>query len=327
MCPAERTVELSLVIPLHDEADNVESLLTRCLAALESVTPDFEILLVDDGSRDGTCDRIRAAAEAEPRVHATSLRRRFGKGAALSAGVARARGRRIATIDADLQEDPAEIGKLLALLDQGLDLVTGWRRNRRDGALKNWSSRVFNGLTRLLTGVRLHDINCGFKVMTREVAGDLFLSAGRFRFMPVLAHWWGYRVGEQEVTHRPRVHGRSHYGSERFPGAVVDLLTLMCLMRFHSRPGHLFVTVGMMSGFVGGAICAHLAWIFIQEGTIDWRYPRLSLGVLLIVIGVQLVATGFLGEWLAYRDRGGEPDYRVKWESPREKRVEPECDD
>ena len=208
-------LDVSLVVPLYNEEDNVEPLVEATVAALTQAVSRFEIILVDDGSVDGTAERIRAAQKRHARVRVISLRRHFGKGAALAAGLARARGRRLACIDADLQEDPNEIGRLLAGLDEGFDLVSGWRRRRRDSFFKRCSSRIFNWLVRIITRVPLRDINCGFKVMTRETADELVLTGGRFRFIPLLAKWWGFRVGEREITHRPRARGRSHFGGEQ----------------------------------------------------------------------------------------------------------------
>ncbi len=308
-------LDLSLIVPMYNEEENVASCVARCLEALAGLGASNELILIDDGSTDATPERIRAAARGDVRIRALSLRRRFGKGAALAAGMACARGRRIATIDADLQEDPAELPALQARLDSGYDLVGGWRRERRDAPFKVAASRIFNLLVRAVTGLRLYDINCGFKLMTREVARDLLLGGGRFRLMPLLAHWWGYRVGECAVTHRARRSGRTKFGGERFPGACIDLLTTLCLIRYHARPGHLFVTAGSAAALAGLAICIHILWIFVEHGDIQHRHPYLALGVLLLIIGVQLVATGVLGEWLAWRDRGGEPGYRVRWDS------------
>lgn len=310
------TPELSLVVPLHNEEHNVEPLVAACTTALSGIDAHYELILVDDGSTDGTLARLRDAVASDPHIRAISLRRRFGKGAALAAGLKRARGDRIATLDADLQEDPAELRRLLGALDDGLDLVTGWRRQRRDPWLKRISSRLFNTLVRLTAGLPLRDINCGFKAMRREVAEELILTGGRFRFIPLLAHWWGFRVGEIEVSHRARARGRSSFGAGRFPGVLIDLLAVSCLIRYHSRPGHLFVQTGAVSFFGGLAICSYIAWLRVSLGSIGFRYPLLALGVLLIAIGVQLAATGFLGEWLAYRDRNAEPGFRVRWESP-----------
>ncbi|MFQ5654010.1 MAG: glycosyltransferase family 2 protein [Planctomycetota bacterium] len=317
---ATTPMELSLVVPLLDEKENLGPLLDACLPALEEITERFEIILVDDGSTDGTAALLAEAVSRDPRLRAIALRRHFGKGAALAAGIARAQGRRIATIDADLQEDPAEIGRLLAALDEDLDLVTGWRRHRRDSWTRRASSRLFNALVRLLGGGGLRDINCGFKAMRREVARELLLLGGRFRFVPLVARWWGFQVGEREVTHRPRRRGRSSFGPERFPGALVDLIALRALFRYHWRPGHIFLESGVVSGLLGAGICVFLTWHRFTRGDIGHRYPLLALGVLLIAIGVQLVATGVLGEWLALQSRERDPGYRVRREIGFERR-------
>lgn len=310
---------LSLIVPLHDEADNVAPLVAACTEALAALGRPCELILVDDGSRDATRQELERAAGDDHggvTVRAIGLRRRFGKGAALAAGVSESRGERVAFIDADLQEDPAELPRLLARLDDGdhgCDLVQGWRRVRRDSVSRRWQSGLFRVLVRGLARSPIHDINCGFKVMRRELAEELDFTGGRFRFVPLFAEWWGYRVAEVEVTHRPRRHGRSSFGGGRFPRVVIDLIALLCLIRYHSRPGHLFIQTGTISGLVGGGICAYLAFLRLADGTIGFRYPLLALGVLLLIVGVQLVATGFLGEWLAYRYRGSEPGYRVGW--------------
>ena len=310
------TCELSLVIPLHNEEENLTPLLDACRHALRH-WPQSEIILVDDGSTDETPRRLRAACQQKteegPRLRGVCLRRRFGKGAALSAGIQQAEGALIATIDADLQENPEELLDLVKTLrDNDADLVTGWRRQRRDSWIKVASSRLFNAVVRWSTRLPIHDINCGFKVMRREFAEELTLTDGRFRFIPLLAQWWGFRWLEQGVEHRPRQRGRSSYGLDRFPGVLVDLFALACLIRYHSRPGHFFIQAGALSLFAGGGICAYLAGIWLRDGTIHFRYPLLALGVLLVAVGIQLVANGVLGEWLAYRHRSTEPGYRIR---------------
>ncbi|MEE8142454.1 MAG: glycosyltransferase family 2 protein [Planctomycetota bacterium] len=307
-------LDLSLVVPLYNEEENVEPLVEACLAALPQVAGHFELILVDDGSQDGTAELLATLADQHSQVRALSLRRRFGKGAALAAGLARARGRRLATIDADLQEDPRELAVLLAGLGEGLDLVSGWRRVRHDAWNKRVSSWLFNFLVRCLTRLPIRDINCGFKVMTREVAEELVLTGGRFRFVPLLAEWLGFRIGEREITHQARARGRSRFGPERFPRAVIDLLAILSLVRYHSRPGHLLIQSGGLAGILGVGVCAWITWLFFKHGNIQSHHPLLALGVLLVIIGFQLVATGFLAEWLAYRHRDGDPGYRIRWQ-------------
>lgn len=294
---------ISLVVPISDELPNLEPLIDATLAALRGTGEPYELVLVDDGSRDGSQEALARLASRDPAIVVLRHRRRFGKGAALATGIGRARGDRIATIDADLQEDPAELPRLLAALDGGLDLVGGRRMPRRDSLAKRVGSRVYNRLARLVGGPPLRDINCGFKAMRRDLARALPLEAGRFRLMPLVAHWWGYRVGEVEVSHRPRRAGRSHFGTERFPGAFFDLFAVVFLFRYEERPGHPFLYAGALSGLAGLAVCARLAWIWVAEATIEYRYPQLAFGVLLLLLGGQLLATGILGEWLAWRSR------------------------
>ncbi len=318
---SEHSVDLSLIVPLFDEAENVEELVKACLSALRSLDGSFELILVDDGSTDETGALIREAARAESDVLALGLRRRFGKGSALAAGIAQSRGVIVATIDGDLQEDPAELPKLLEALAAGADLATGWRQDRKDPWHKRLQSSVFNGLIRLSTGRQIRDLNCGFKAMRRELAEELRLAGGRFRFVTLLANWWGYRSVEVPVTHRPRQRGVSSFGGNRFPGVFIDLIAVLCLIRYHSRPGHLFIQLGSACGIGGVTICGYIAYLRLAEGTIGFRYPLLALGVLLVAIGVQLIATGFLGEWLSYRRDGQDDGYRVRW-GPSDEAVE-----
>lgn len=303
---------ISLVVPLANERPNLEALLEATLPALEATGEAFELILVDDGSRDGSDTYLAERTAGDDRIVVVRHRRRFGKGAALASGIAVACGDRIATIDADLQEDPAELPRLLEALDGGLDLVGGRRFDRRDPWLKRVSSRLFNTVARWVGGPDLHDINCGFKAMRRELARELPLEAGRFRLMPLVAHWWGFRVGEVVVTHRPRRAGRSHFGGERFPGALFDLFAVVFLFRYEERPGHPFLQAGAVTGLIGAGICTYLAVKRLALGSIGYQYPLLALGVLLLVIGGQCIATGVLGEWLAWRSRAPKP-HRVEY--------------
>lgn len=297
---------LSLVVPMHDEAPGVDRLVRDCAHALEQVAPGgrHELVLVDDGSRDGTSAAIEAALAGQPQLPCVvvRLRRRGGKGAALAAGLREARGARIATLDADLQEDPLDLVRLVRTLEeQSLDVVCGWRRRRQDSLGKRLSSRLFNVAARWLGGHVVHDLNCGFRLFERQVGDEVSVSGDRFRWLPLVARWRGFRVGECEVSHRQRRHGRSHYGAERMVAALSDLFVMACLLRYDSRPGHLFLHAGGLSGLLGAGVLTYLTWLRLATGSIQHRYPLLALGVLLVVIGGQFVATGFLGEWLALR--------------------------
>ena len=304
---------LSVVVPVRNEEKTLPELHERLRAALPA---DAEIVFVDDGSADRSATELARIVSVDRRVVALRLARRFGKSHALAVGFERSTGSVIATFDADLQEQPEDIVRLRNSLREGegsdgLDLVTGWRRNRRDPFAKVLVSRIFNALVRLLAGVALRDINCGLKVMRREVLESLQLEGGFHRFVPLLAHWRGFEVGEVEVEHAPRRHGRSRYGSERIVHAMVDLMVLLFLERFERRPSRIFLTLGSLLFAAGFSICVYITYLKITTTTIQSRYPLLTLGVLFLVVGLQVVCTGFLAELVA-QHRRGTVDRRVR---------------
>ena len=272
--------------PLYDE-----------LAAALSSEGQWEVVFVDDGSTDGSYDELVRLHEAFANVRVVRFRRNFGKSAALAAGFEQARGELIVTIDADLQDDPAEIRNLLAKLDEGFDLVSGWKTHRRDSLPRRLFSRLYNSTTAWITGVRLHDMNCGLKVYRAEVLRDIRLYGELHRYMPVLAYHRGFRVGEIPVNHRPRKHGRSRYGLERYARGLFDLMTVAFMGRYRYRPLHLFGGVGLITGFVGFLILLYLTAVKIGGAGIGQR-PLLQLGVLLVVVGVQLFSLGLVGEMI-----------------------------
>lgn len=298
-----KTPAISVVVPFHNEEDSLPELVASLYSELRKTGRSFEVILVDDGSGDSSLAAAQALLAEHPGLTLVSLRRNYGKSAALAVGLERARGQTILTIDADLQNDPADIPGLLEALDGGLDLVCGWRRPRRDSIYKRLQSRLYN-LALTFAGFRVvHDINCPFKAMRREVAAGLPLYAGRHRLIPLIATWLGFRVGEVVVNHRPRRHGRSKYGASRFPGALFDILTALLLSRLYRRSSHLFSTIGALLLLAGLAICGYITYLKIATGSTHGRYPLLILGVLLLVIGVQYVLTGFLSE-LVFHSRG-----------------------
>jgi glycosyltransferase involved in cell wall biosynthesis len=307
--PTASAPSLSVVVPLRDEAATLAELHERLRRALPA---DAELIFVDDGSRDASPRLIASIVAADAGAVGLRLPRPRGKSEALAAGFSRARGRAIATIDADLQEDPEEIPRLLARLEDpaagahagGLDLVSGWRRRRRDPALKVLASRVFNAVIAWIAGLPLRDVNCGLKVLRREVAEAIPLDGGYHRFIPLLAHWRGFRVGELEVAHQPRRAGRSRFGSERFLHGLIDLAVLVFLERFERRPSRFFLGAGLLLAASGTAICGFIAWLRLSTGSIQSRYPLLALGVLLVVVGLQLGTTGLLAELIALGRRG-----------------------
>lgn len=293
------TRTLSFVIPLLDEEESLPELHQALRAVIDREGYDAEILFIDDGSRDASYGVIRDLAEKDPCVKAIRFRRNFGKSAGLNSGFAAATGDVIITMDADLQDDPEEVPNLLAKLDEGYDLVTGWKRKRHDPISKTWPSKVFNRLTSAMAGLKLHDYNCGLKAYRREVVQEIRMTRGMHRFIPALAHWKGFRVAEIPVQHHPRQHGVSKYGAKRFIEGILDLMTVMLLTRYVSRPLRFFGWIGalfMGSGFV---IELYITYLRIMHGSVLNRYPLLWAGVLLIIVGLQLLSTGLLAELVA----------------------------
>ncbi|OLR95568.1 glycosyltransferase family 2 protein [Actinokineospora bangkokensis] len=291
--------EVSVLVPAKDEEATLAALADEVAAALAGV--DYELILVDDGSTDGSWKVMSALAEERPAVRAVRLRRNFGKAAALAAAVAEARGRRVVTMDADLQDDPAEVPRMLAELDTGADLVSGHKVDRKDPLSKRLPSKVFNKVAGVITGLPLKDQNCGLKAADAEVYRRVPLYGELHRYIPALAHNQGYKVVELAVNHRPREHGRSKYGFERYLRGAIDLLTVMTITKYGRRPAHLFSGVGALFGALGFAILLYLTgvWVFTAEA-IGTR-PLLNLGILLVILGVQMVSFGLIAEMLLHR--------------------------
>jgi len=294
---AARLAFVSVVVPVYNERESVRPLSEELLRALRGLGRRTEVLFIDDGSTDGTSEILAELAASEPEISVVRLRRNFGKAAALMAGFREARGDAIVTIDGDLQDDPAEIPRLLDELEAGADLVSGWKRDRQDAWSKRAASKVFNGVTGAMSGIGLHDLNCGFKAYRSEVVRSLALTGDQYRYIPVLAANEGFRVSELPVNHRPRPYGKSKYGLERYLRGFLDLLTILFVGRFRQRPMHLFGGIGMLFILVGFVICAYLAVLRLAGEAIGGR-PLLLLGVLLIVVGVQLFTIGLVSEMI-----------------------------
>jgi dolichol-phosphate mannosyltransferase len=286
---------ISVVVPVYEEERSVALLYEELQAALDPVEEPWEVVFVDDGSGDGTLGALTRLHARTSNVRVVRLRRNFGKAAALAAGFAAASGETIVTIDGDLQDDPAEIPRLLAKLEEGFDLVSGWKTRRRDPITRRVPSRVFNWVAGRVAGVRLHDMNCGLKAYRAEVVHGLSLYGELHRFIPVLAHERGYRIGELPVNHRPREHGRSRYGLERYLRGFLDLLTVTFIGRYRHRPLHLFGGLGLLLALVGFVVLAYLTAVKLTGHAIGER-PLLTLGVLLVVVGLQFFSLGLLGE-------------------------------
>ena len=305
---------MTVVVPLYNEADNVGDLHRELTASLEGAGRPYEVILVDDGSTDGTPERIAAIESVDPRVRVLRLRRNFGQTAAFSAGFDHARGEVVVTSDGDLQNDPADIPRLVGKLDEGFDLVCGWRRSRKDPVSKRAPSLVANRLISWATGVHLHDYGCSLKAMRADVVRELRLYGEMHRFIPAVASWMGVTVAEVEVNHRARTRGRSKYGLGRTLRVILDLFTVKFLLAYGTRPAHLFGVMGLASGGAGFAILSYLAWIkLFQDEAIGTR-PLLVLGALLFLTGLTLVSFGLIAELLVrvYHESQGKPTYVVK---------------
>lgn len=294
-------MKLSFVIPAKDEQDSVETLYQQISKEAGKLTNQFEIIFIDDGSIDRTFEILKGLAEKDKNVKVIKFRGNWGKSAALQTGFGLASGEIIFTLDADLQDDPAEIPKFLAKLDEGYDLVSGWKKRRFDPSVKVIPSRILNNfLIPQLTGVKLHDINCGFKAYKKEVVKSLNLYGELYRFIPVFAAKLQYRVTEIPVDHHARQHGKSKFGWERNIKGFLDLITIVFLTGYNRRPGHFFGTLGLASFFFGFLIGLYITSLKLSTGNIQGRSPLLFLGILLMVIGIQLISTGLLAEMMLY---------------------------
>lgn len=265
------------------------------VAALDPLAEPFEVVFVDDGSSDGSMDVLTRLNAETTNIVVVHLRRNFGKAAALQAGFLEARGDVVVTMDADLQDDPAEIPRLLAKLDEGFDLVSGWKEHRNDPFFRRVFSRLFNWTTAVVSGVRLHDVNCGLKAYRAEVLHGMRIYGELHRFVPILASYRGFRIAEIPVNHRARPHGTSRYGPERYLRGFLDLLSVTFMGRYRYRPLHLFGGLGLLMGAIGFVVLTYLTVIWFWGHAIGHR-PLLTLGVLLVVVGIQLVSLGLLSE-------------------------------
>ncbi|MFO1062358.1 MAG: glycosyltransferase family 2 protein [Pirellulales bacterium] len=309
---------LSIVVPVYNEEESLAELARSIFQVAEREHYAVEILMVDDGSRDGSWNKIAELSKTDARIQGLRLRRNFGKAAALAAGFDHAHGDRIITLDADLQDDPAEIPNLLAKIDEGFDVVTGWKQVRHDPWHKVLPSRVFNRLISSLTGVELHDHNCGLKAYRREVLDEVKLYGEMHRFVPVLAAARGFKVSEIAVQHRPRKHGVSKYGFERFIKGLLDLFTVYFLTGFRNRPQHLLGSLGL-SALAFGSISLFILTILwaasrMFEGWEDIHLHQRAIfyySIVALIAGIQLVTTGFVAELITAQNRPNARPYSL----------------
>jgi glycosyltransferase involved in cell wall biosynthesis len=308
---------MTVVVPLYNEEESLATLHAELAQAFATLGP-VEFIFVDDGSRDRSWAIVRDLAARDARVRGIRLRRNFGKAAALTAGFQEARGSVVFTLDGDLQDDPAEVPRFLEELGRGLDVVSGWKKTRHDPWHKVYPSRVFNGMVSALTGCRLHDHNCGFKAYRREVLDEVGIYGELHRFVPVLAHAKGFRVGEVVVNHRARKFGSSKYGVARFIKGFLDLMTVRFLTRFSQRPLHILGAMGLVLLLLGAVGMTYLAIVWVLEHTVTpGRYgpigtrPLLVYSVALLVVGTQLVSLGILAELVTSYNIRAEDTYSI----------------
>ncbi len=304
---APTDVGLSVVIPVYNEVESLRPLYDQLAPVLATLPFASEVVFVDDGSTDGSFAVVEALHQADPRIRGVRFRRNYRKAAALSAGFREARGRIVITMDADLQDDPQEIPHLLAALEPDHDLISGWKRRRHDPLSKTLPSKVWNRVTSAVAGIRLHDFNCGLKAYRREVTQDVlpYLYGELYRYLPAMAHWLGYRVGEVVVLHHPRRYGYSKFGARRLLSGFLDLLSITFVMRFMTRPMHVFGALGVVAAGIGSVIALYIASLRLRFGDIQNRHPLLMLAVLLLVVGVQFISTGLIGDMLASANQQG----------------------
>ncbi len=301
--------ELSVIIPLLNEEQSLRELYSKLRDALSR--GGYEIIFIDDGSTDGSLRVLLELRNRDRRIKIIRFRRNFGKSAALAAGFKHAKGDYIVTMDADLQDDPAEIPNLINELKKGFDLVSGWKRKRRDPISKTIPSKFFNFVTSVMTNIKLHDFNCGLKAYRKEVVKSVKVYGELHRYIPVLAHWQGFKVGELQVKHSARKYGKTKFGMGRFWKGFLDLLTVLFTTRYIRRPLHLFGFWGSVSSLAGFLTCLYLVLEWVAGRTALSNRPLFLGGVMMIIVGVQFISLGLLGEMIAKTRLEGEDEYSI----------------
>lgn len=312
--PATQRPHVSVTIPIYNEEDNIALLYARTRDALEQLGKSWELVLVNDGSKDDSAARLNEVAANDPRVKVIHLSRNYGQTAALMAGLDHAKGGIIVPMDGDLQNDPADIARILRKLDEGYDVVSGWRKDRKDAAFKrNLPSRIANNLISTVSGVHLHDYGCSLKAYRRDVLEGVKLYGEMHRFVPIYAAWNGAKVTELEVAHHPRIHGQSKYGLERVVKVVLDLLVVKFLFKYASKPIYLFGSFGLASIATSILVFLWSMWLKVSEDISLIQTPLPMLTVILFAIGIMSILMGLLAEMLnrTYHESQDKPVYRI----------------
>ena len=305
-------MDLSIIVPLYNEEDSLTELTTQITNVLKDLDLSYEICFVDDGSTDESLSKIKQLRGQNNKIKILSFRKNYGKSAALSEGFKMACGDIIITIDADLQDDPAEIPNLISKINDGYDLVSGWKKQRHDPITKTLPSKLFNFITAKATGIEIHDFNCGLKAYRQEVIKEIPVYGSLHRYLPVLAHWKGFAIGEIIVHHHARKYGVTKYGWRRFFDGFFDLFTVLFLTRYRQKPLHLFGFFGLTFLLAGFIISFYLTFLWFQGHGIGSR-PLLFLGILLIVVGMQSFSIGLIGEMITnLKDEEGSYSIREK---------------
>ncbi|MCB0278417.1 MAG: glycosyltransferase family 2 protein [Calditrichaeota bacterium] len=305
-----KTRSLSIVIPAYNEEESLDELISHLERVCDSNNYTYEIIFINDGSSDGTLEKIRDHHKRNPLIKCIDFRRNFGKSAALAEGFRYAEGDLIITMDADLQDDPDEIVHLIEKIDEGFDLVSGWKKKRNDPLGKTIPSKFFNLVTSRLSGIKLHDFNCGLKAYRKVVVKSIQVYGEMHRYLPVLAYWQGFRIGEIPVTHHARQYGRSKFGARRFFSGFFDLLTVLFITKYKRKPMHIFGMLGLFFFSIGFVILSYLTTIWLMGEGIGGR-PLLIFGVLAVIVGIQFIGIGLLGEMITHTSQK-KRDYSIR---------------
>lgn len=302
--------KISIVVPVLNEEQSIFPLVNEIRKVFKTIDVWYEIIFVDDGSNDKSLSTIKELSRTDKKIKFISFRKNYGKSAALQIGFKEASGEAVITMDSDLQDDPNEIPALLKKLDEGFDLVSGWKKVRQDPFVKKVSSKFFNFVTRIFSGIKIHDFNCGLKAYRKSVTESLNVYGELHRYMPVLAHWQGYSISEIPVKHHPRRYGKTKFGISRFFKGFIDLITVVFTTRYIKRPMHLFGFLGALSFLAGLVVNGYLTYLWFDNQPLSNR-PMLFLGILLIIVGVQFFSVGLLGELIVHNLKD-EKEYIIK---------------
>jgi glycosyltransferase involved in cell wall biosynthesis len=297
-------MNVSFVIPVFNEENSLEELCAKITTQMKLITENYDIIFIDDGSKDNSFEILKKLGLKDDRIKVIKLRKNFGKSTAMDQGLKHAQGEIIFTMDADLQDDPKEIPNFLKKLNNGYDLVSGWKQQRKDPVLsKKIPSTFFNYMINLVSGLKIHDHNCGFKVFRKNLGQELALRGDLHRYIPALAHSMGFKVTEIVVEHHERPYGKSKYGIDRFYKGFFDFMTIIFLTKYLKKPMHLFGWFGIIFSLIGFVICLYLSILWFLGEVIGTR-PLLTLGVLLIIVGIQFVSTGLIAEMISHGNQG-----------------------